>query len=165
MRILRLYWCAGIKLDNECNIVSVEPRSAAARAGLPPPGKWAVTEINNRPLNLLKVPKYTVLHHTALCCIVLHHTALCCTILHRAASYCTVLHHTALCCIILHCAASYCTVLHRAATHLGAKYHYATSSNLLTATSFIVDTILCAQPLYNHRLQVLPEQRTFLCLL
>ncbi|KAL0808976.1 hypothetical protein ABMA28_012633 [Loxostege sticticalis] len=44
----------GIKLDGECNIVSVEAGSPAARAGLPPPGKWAVTEVNNRPLNLLK---------------------------------------------------------------------------------------------------------------
>ncbi|KAM3955123.1 uncharacterized protein ACR2FA_011003 [Aphomia sociella] len=44
----------GIKLDGECNIVSVDRLSAAGRAGLPPPGKWALTEVNNRPLNLLK---------------------------------------------------------------------------------------------------------------
>ncbi|XP_049884429.1 uncharacterized protein LOC126379637 [Pectinophora gossypiella] len=44
----------GIKLDGECNIVSVEAGSPAARACLPPPGRWALTEVNNRPLNLLK---------------------------------------------------------------------------------------------------------------
>ncbi|RVE46040.1 hypothetical protein evm_009320 [Chilo suppressalis] len=52
----------GIKLDNECNIVSVERNSPAARCGLPPPpppagpgpGAWALTEVNNRPINLLK---------------------------------------------------------------------------------------------------------------
>ncbi|XP_026747985.1 uncharacterized protein LOC113508967 isoform X2 [Trichoplusia ni] len=44
----------GLKLDNECNITSVEPGSPCARAGLPPPGNWALTEINNRPINLLK---------------------------------------------------------------------------------------------------------------
>ncbi|CAB3240989.1 unnamed protein product [Arctia plantaginis] len=44
----------GLKLDGECNIVRVEANSGAARAGLPPPGHWALTEINNRPINLLK---------------------------------------------------------------------------------------------------------------
>ncbi|XP_037292447.1 uncharacterized protein LOC115447715 [Manduca sexta] len=44
----------GIKLDNECNITSVEEDSPAARVGIPPPGKWAVTEVNNRTINLLK---------------------------------------------------------------------------------------------------------------
>ncbi|XP_075989706.1 uncharacterized protein LOC142985427 isoform X2 [Anticarsia gemmatalis] len=44
----------GLKLDSECNIVRVEPHSGAARAGLPPTGHWALTEINNRPINLLK---------------------------------------------------------------------------------------------------------------
>ncbi|XP_022833275.1 uncharacterized protein LOC111361112 isoform X2 [Spodoptera litura] len=44
----------GLKLDNECNITGVVAHSACARAGLPPPGNWALTEINNRPINLLK---------------------------------------------------------------------------------------------------------------
>lgn len=44
----------GIKLDNECNIVSVDRASAAGRAGLPLAGRWALTEVNNRPLTLLK---------------------------------------------------------------------------------------------------------------
>ncbi|KAJ0184229.1 hypothetical protein K1T71_000652 [Dendrolimus kikuchii] len=44
----------GIKLDNECNIVNVELDSPAHRAGIPPPGKWAVTEVNNRSINLIK---------------------------------------------------------------------------------------------------------------
>ncbi|KAJ8704940.1 hypothetical protein PYW08_012260 [Mythimna loreyi] len=44
----------GLKLDSECNITGVAPHSACARAGLPPPGSWALTEINNRPINLLK---------------------------------------------------------------------------------------------------------------
>ncbi|KAF9418147.1 hypothetical protein HW555_004957 [Spodoptera exigua] len=44
----------GLKLDNECNITGVVAQSACARAGLPPPGNWALTEINNRPINLLK---------------------------------------------------------------------------------------------------------------
>ncbi|XP_048002960.1 uncharacterized protein LOC125239432 [Leguminivora glycinivorella] len=44
----------GIKLDSECNITSVEPHSLCARAGLPPPGRWALTEVNNQPLSLLK---------------------------------------------------------------------------------------------------------------
>ncbi|XP_039762768.1 DEP domain-containing protein DDB_G0279099 isoform X2 [Pararge aegeria] len=44
----------GIKLDNECTIVSVDGQSPAGKAGLPPAGKWAVTEVNNRPINLLK---------------------------------------------------------------------------------------------------------------
>ncbi|XP_045783386.1 uncharacterized protein LOC123879630 isoform X2 [Maniola jurtina] len=44
----------GIKLDNECTIISVEGQSPAGKAGLPPAGKWAVTEVNNRPINLLK---------------------------------------------------------------------------------------------------------------
>ncbi|XP_059050396.1 uncharacterized protein LOC131845358 [Achroia grisella] len=44
----------GIKLDGECCIVSVERASAAGRAGVPPAGRWAVTEVNNRPLTLLK---------------------------------------------------------------------------------------------------------------
>ncbi|CAK1553269.1 unnamed protein product [Leptosia nina] len=43
----------GIKLDSECTIQSVDADSPAARVGLPP-GKWAVTEVNNRPVNLLK---------------------------------------------------------------------------------------------------------------
>ncbi|XP_022126466.2 uncharacterized protein LOC111001069 [Pieris rapae] len=43
----------GIKLDNECTIQSVDSDSPASRVGLPP-GKWAVTEVNNRPVNLLK---------------------------------------------------------------------------------------------------------------
>ncbi|XP_061726962.1 uncharacterized protein LOC133532366 isoform X2 [Cydia pomonella] len=44
----------GIKLDSECNITSVEPHSVCARAALPPPGRWALTEVNNQPLSLLK---------------------------------------------------------------------------------------------------------------
>ncbi|KAI5639308.1 hypothetical protein NE865_08168 [Phthorimaea operculella] len=45
----------GIKLDSECNMTSVEPGSPGARAGLPPPGnQWAVTEVNNRHINLVK---------------------------------------------------------------------------------------------------------------
>ncbi|XP_041984109.1 uncharacterized protein LOC121736788 [Aricia agestis] len=44
----------GIKIDSECCITGVEAGSAAARAGLPPPGRWAVTEVNNRPINLVK---------------------------------------------------------------------------------------------------------------
>ncbi|XP_063631233.1 uncharacterized protein LOC134802485 [Cydia splendana] len=44
----------GIKLDSECNITGVEPHSVCARAGLPPPGRWALTEVNNQPLSLLK---------------------------------------------------------------------------------------------------------------
>ncbi|KAJ8706535.1 hypothetical protein PYW07_012613 [Mythimna separata] len=44
----------GLKLDSECNITGVVPHGACARAGLPPPGAWALTEINNRPVNLLK---------------------------------------------------------------------------------------------------------------
>lgn len=44
----------GFKLDAECNIVRVDPHSAAARAGLLPTGHWALTEINNRPINLIK---------------------------------------------------------------------------------------------------------------
>ncbi|XP_038220330.1 uncharacterized protein LOC119838456 [Zerene cesonia] len=43
----------GIKLDSECTIQSVDGGGPAYRAGLPP-GKWAVTEVNNRPINLLK---------------------------------------------------------------------------------------------------------------
>nr|XP_026490680.1 flocculation protein FLO11 [Vanessa tameamea] len=44
----------GIKLDEECCIVSVEPQSAAGRAGLPPRGRWALTEVNNRPIDIVK---------------------------------------------------------------------------------------------------------------
>ncbi|XP_050676859.1 uncharacterized protein LOC126973576 [Leptidea sinapis] len=43
----------GIKLDNECTIQSIEANSPASRVGFPP-GKWAVTEVNNRPINLVK---------------------------------------------------------------------------------------------------------------
>ncbi|GBP94364.1 hypothetical protein EVAR_60478_1 [Eumeta japonica] len=44
-----------LRLDSECTILSVEPESPAARAGLPPHGgRWAVTEVNNRQINLLK---------------------------------------------------------------------------------------------------------------
>ncbi|XP_045508995.1 putative uncharacterized protein DDB_G0282133 isoform X1 [Colias croceus] len=43
----------GIKLDSECTIQSVDTNGPAYRAGLPP-GKWAVTEVNNRPINLIK---------------------------------------------------------------------------------------------------------------
>ncbi|XP_060808231.1 uncharacterized protein LOC106133735 [Amyelois transitella] len=44
----------GLKLDSECNITSVERGSVCASAGLPPAGRWAVTEVNNRHINLLK---------------------------------------------------------------------------------------------------------------
>ncbi|XP_013163037.1 PREDICTED: uncharacterized protein LOC106114390 [Papilio xuthus] len=44
----------GIKLDSECVISSVVGGSCASRAGIPPQGKWAVTEVNNRPIDLLK---------------------------------------------------------------------------------------------------------------
>ncbi|XP_072946626.1 uncharacterized protein [Epargyreus clarus] len=44
----------GFKLDSECTIVSVEGGSPAARVGVPPPGKWCITEVNNRPINLVK---------------------------------------------------------------------------------------------------------------
>uniref|UniRef100_A0A2A4KAB7 PH domain-containing protein n=1 Tax=Heliothis virescens TaxID=7102 RepID=A0A2A4KAB7_HELVI len=43
----------GLRLDNECNITQATPGGACSRAGLPPPGAWAVTEINNRPVNLI----------------------------------------------------------------------------------------------------------------
>lgn len=45
----------GIKLDNECQIVSVQPQSPAHNAGVPPGGqKWCLTEVNNRQINLVK---------------------------------------------------------------------------------------------------------------
>ncbi|KPJ19325.1 hypothetical protein RR48_01575 [Papilio machaon] len=44
----------GIKLDNECVISTVVGGSCASRAGIPPQGKWAVTEVNNRSIDLLK---------------------------------------------------------------------------------------------------------------
>ncbi|CAG9577566.1 unnamed protein product [Danaus chrysippus] len=43
----------GIKLDNECTITSIAAESPASRAGLPA-GRWAVTEVNNRPINIVK---------------------------------------------------------------------------------------------------------------
>ncbi|XP_063899397.1 WASH complex subunit 2 [Helicoverpa armigera] len=43
----------GLRLDNECNITQATPGGACSRAGVPPPGAWAVTEINNRPVNLI----------------------------------------------------------------------------------------------------------------
>lgn len=44
----------GIKLDTECNVTSVEPSSPASRAGLPLEGRWAVTHVNSRQINLIK---------------------------------------------------------------------------------------------------------------
>ncbi|CAH2064522.1 unnamed protein product, partial [Iphiclides podalirius] len=46
----------GLRLDSECVIRGAASGSGAARAGLPPPSppRWAVTEVNNRALDLLK---------------------------------------------------------------------------------------------------------------
>ncbi|CAK1592292.1 unnamed protein product [Parnassius mnemosyne] len=44
----------GIKLDGECVVTAVAGGCGAARAGIPPAGRWAVTEVNNRALDLIK---------------------------------------------------------------------------------------------------------------
>ncbi|VVC91291.1 unnamed protein product [Leptidea sinapis] len=39
--------------ERTTNMSSIEANSPASRVGFPP-GKWAVTEVNNRPINLVK---------------------------------------------------------------------------------------------------------------